>query len=26
MYTSAVLPPRIERLQTRTWTDFKAGN
>lgn len=26
MYTVAVLPPRIERLQTRTWTDFKAGN
>tara|TARA_R110002094_G_scaffold125947_2_gene119966 strand:- start:1560 stop:2669 length:1110 start_codon:yes stop_codon:yes gene_type:complete len=26
MYTTAVLPPRIERLQTRTWTDFKAGN
>jgi putrescine transport system substrate-binding protein len=26
MYTTAVLPPRIERLQTRTWTNFKAGN
>lgn len=26
MYTPAVLPPKIERLQTRTWTDFKAGN
>lgn len=26
MYTTAVLPPRVERLQTRTWTDFKAGN
>jgi putrescine transport system substrate-binding protein len=26
MYTSAVKPPKIERLQTRTWTDFKAGN
>ena len=26
MYTTAVLPPKIERLQTRTWTDFKAGN
>jgi len=25
MYTSAVLPPKVERLQTRTWTDFKAG-
>ena len=26
MYTSAVLPPKIERLLTRTWTNFKAGN
>ena len=26
MYTTAVLPPKIERLQTRTWTDFKAGS
>jgi putrescine transport system substrate-binding protein len=26
MYTPAVLPPKVERLQTRTWTDFKAGN
>ncbi len=26
MYTTVVLPPKIERLQTRTWTDFKAGN
>ncbi len=26
MYTPIVLPPKIERLQTRTWTDFKAGN
>ncbi|MFC6585109.1 hypothetical protein [Sulfitobacter aestuariivivens] len=26
MYTVAVLPPKVERLQTRTWTDFKAGN
>ena len=26
MYTSAVLPPKVERLQTRTWTNFKAGN
>ena len=26
MYTETVLPPKIERLQTRTWTDFKAGN
>ena len=26
MYTTMVLPPKIERLQTRTWTDFKAGN
>lgn len=26
MYTTAVLPPKIERLQTRTWTNFKAGN
>jgi putrescine transport system substrate-binding protein len=25
MYTTAVLPPKVERLQTRTWTDFKAG-
>ncbi len=26
MYTTMVLPPKIERLQTRTWTNFKAGN
>jgi putrescine transport system substrate-binding protein len=26
MYTTATLPPKIERLQTRTWTNFKAGN
>jgi putrescine transport system substrate-binding protein len=26
MYTTAVLPPKVERLQTRTWTNFKAGN
>ncbi|MGI9350666.1 MAG: extracellular solute-binding protein [Rhizobiaceae bacterium] len=26
MYTTEVLPPKVERLQTRTWTDFKAGN
>lgn len=26
MYTAAVLPPKVERLQTRTWTNFKAGN
>jgi len=25
MYTTAVLPPKVERLQTRTWTNFKAG-
>ncbi|MCH8103945.1 MAG: extracellular solute-binding protein [Proteobacteria bacterium] len=26
MYTVVNLPPKIERLQTRTWTNFKAGN
>jgi putrescine transport system substrate-binding protein len=26
MYTAKVLPPKIKRLQTRTWTDFKAAN
>ncbi|MFT4715609.1 MAG: putrescine transport system substrate-binding protein [Paracoccaceae bacterium] len=26
MYTTAVLPTKIKRLQTRTWTNFKAGN
>ena len=26
MYTLAILPPKVERLQTRTWTNFKAGN
>lgn len=26
MYTTAILPPKVERLQTRTWTNFKAGN
>ena len=26
MYTSKVLPPKIERVRTRTWTNFKAAN
>ena len=26
MYTLAILPPKVERLQTRAWTNFKAGN
>lgn len=26
MYTLTVLPPKIERIRTRTWTNFKAGN
>jgi len=26
MYTVSPLPPKIERLETRTWTNFKAGN
>jgi len=26
MYTNASLPPKVQRMQTRTWTDFKAGN
>jgi len=26
MYTAEILPPKIKRLQTRTWTDFKAAN
>ena len=26
MYTVVNLPPKIARLQTRTWTNFKAGN
>lgn len=26
MYTATVLPAKIERLRTRTWTNFKAGN
>lgn len=26
MYTTTILPTKIKRLQTRTWTDFKAGN
>jgi putrescine transport system substrate-binding protein len=26
MYTAEVLPPKINRLRTRTWTNFKAGN
>ncbi|MDH5354642.1 MAG: extracellular solute-binding protein [Gammaproteobacteria bacterium] len=26
MYTLAVVPPKIERIRTRTWTNFKAGN
>ncbi|KMW60228.1 Putrescine ABC transporter putrescine-binding protein PotF [Candidatus Rhodobacter oscarellae] len=26
MYTLSPLPPRAERVRTRTWTNFKAGN
>jgi len=26
MYTAVSLPPKIERLLTRTWTNFKSGN
>ncbi|MFV2032411.1 MAG: polyamine ABC transporter substrate-binding protein [Gammaproteobacteria bacterium] len=26
MYTLAVLPPKMERVRTRTWTNFKSGN
>jgi putrescine transport system substrate-binding protein len=26
MYTTAILPPRVKKLQTRTWTNFIAGN
>jgi putrescine transport system substrate-binding protein len=26
MYTLAPLPPKVERIRTRTWTNFKAGN
>lgn len=26
MYTNASLPPKAQRMQTRTWTNFKAGN
>ena len=26
MYTVPVLPPKIEKAQTRAWTNFKAGN
>lgn len=26
MYTFEVFPPKIKRLRTRTWTNFKAGN
>jgi putrescine transport system substrate-binding protein len=26
MYTLNPLPPRVERVRTRTWTNFKAGN
>ncbi len=26
MYTTTVLPPKVERLQTRTWTNFKSGS
>jgi putrescine transport system substrate-binding protein len=26
MYTLAVVPPKIERVRTRTWTNFKSGN
>ena len=26
MYTLNPLPPKAERVRTRTWTNFKAGN
>jgi putrescine transport system substrate-binding protein len=26
MYTASPLPPKIQRLETRTWTNFKAAN
>ena len=26
MYTMTVVPPKVERTRTRTWTSFKAGN
>jgi len=26
MWTTAVIPPKIERVRTRTWTNFKAAN
>jgi putrescine transport system substrate-binding protein len=26
MYTLAPLPPKAERVRTRAWTNFKAGN
>ncbi len=26
MYTLSPLPPKMERVRTRTWTNFKAGN
>lgn len=26
MYTLSVVPPKIERVRTRTWTNFKAGS
>ncbi len=26
MYTLNPLPPKVEKIRTRTWTDFKAGN
>ncbi len=26
MYTLSVVPPRVEKTRTRTWTNFKAGN
>ena len=26
MYTLSPLPPKMERVRTRTWTNFKAAN
>jgi len=26
MYTLSVVPPKVERIRTRVWTNFKAGN
>ena len=26
MYPLSVIPPKIERVRTRTWTKFKSGN